>query len=143
MCRATLYQFCFMSTSIAVFGCDGKILISFVMIFLCQLQLQVRDGSISFISTLFHMNFHRMLWSCYLNSYPLCVMSISIAVFGCIDEIYISICFMSTSIARFAHVTCIHIHFVLCQLPLQFLDALMKYISILSHVNFHCTLCPC
>ena len=137
MCGAALYQLCFMSTFIAVFGCDGKIFISFVIIFLCQLYLQLRDLSISFKWTSI-VCFDHVTW--IHVHFVLCQLPLQF-----LDALmkYISICFMSTSIARFAHVTWIHIHFVLCQLPLQFLDALMKYISILSHVNFHCTLCPC
>ena len=138
MCRATLYQLCFMSTSIAVFGCDGEILISFVMIFFMstliaikgwldqlyinlvsyELPLHALTMLLEFMSTLCYVNFHCSFWMHWWNIYQFC--------------------FMSTSIARFAHVTWIHIHFVLCQLPLQFLDALMKFISILFHVTFHC-----
>ena len=60
----------------------AKLLDSFV---LCQIPLQLRDRLISIISTLFHVNFHCTLYPCYLNSYPLCFMSITIEVFGCID----------------------------------------------------------
>jgi len=87
-------NFCFMSTSIAVKWCVDQLYINFVLcqlplqfldmmvkfwlalwwFFLCQLRFQLRDGSISFISTLFHVNVHCMLCECYLNSYPLCFM---------------------------------------------------------------------
>ena len=83
-----------------------------------------------------------MLWPCYLNSCPLCVMSTSIAVFGCIGEIYIDLfhvnfhctlcpcylnsyplCLMSTSIAVFGSIDEIYID--------------------LFHVNIPSPLCPC
>ena len=161
-CQWSFRYICFMSTSIAVFGCVDKILISFMIICFmstsiaingwvdqphinfvsCQLPLHSLPMLLKFISMLFYVNFHCSFLMHWWHFYWFSFMSASIAIIRCLNEIHINDCFMSTDIAVIG-VNEVFDTLVLCQPSLPLSNVLLNFISTLFYVNFHCRFWLC